>query len=152
MPPGTPSTTTHARCSESSRSVGEDAAGEGVIPRADRRRRERRKRKAMIERTESTVDSGPERLEETLVRCGRELVVPEPVRLISSALLAALRRAAGFFAVLAVLLGAPAPRWRVVTSWLMPAVARAPANERDRAHRARGGNGLVGRRAVLGQS
>ena len=48
----------------------------------------------MMERSASDVDSGPESLEETLVRCGRELVVPKPVTLTSSALLAALRRPA----------------------------------------------------------
>ena len=46
----------------------------------------------MIERSASDIDSGPESLEETLVRCGRELVVPKAVRLTSSALLTALRR------------------------------------------------------------
>ena len=46
----------------------------------------------MTERHESTIDGGRASLEETLVTCGREPVVPDPVRFASSTILAALRR------------------------------------------------------------
>ena len=46
----------------------------------------------MIERNQSAIDSGPASLEAALVICGRGPDVPERVKLVSSALLTALRR------------------------------------------------------------
>ncbi|MGH7389349.1 MAG: transaldolase family protein [Candidatus Rokuibacteriota bacterium] len=46
----------------------------------------------MTERNQSAIDSAPASLEAALVTCGRGSVAPERVRLVSSALLAALRR------------------------------------------------------------
>lgn len=47
----------------------------------------------MIKSGENAIDGGQGSLEETLVKCGREPIAPEPVRLAPSALLSALRRA-----------------------------------------------------------
>jgi len=49
-------------------------------------------RNLMTERNQSTIDSAPTSLEAALLACGRRPVEPKRVRLVSSALLAALRR------------------------------------------------------------